>query len=342
MGNDDTRDGMGGGAGRFSRSPIDTQGLLAVAWAAFAESGFDKRRESVLLDVPLHQNVGDSLITLGEFAFLAAGDGHRLAHVGWNRDALKATLERIPAGANILLHGGGNLGDLWPRSQEYRLAVTAAAPESSRVIWLPQSVHFVQPMGELATRTREVIAAHKPAVLLRDQQSIDVWRRLFDVDAILCPDMGLLAPVLPKPQASHATAELKLLRRDQESAGANIGGPSVDWSDAPSPGALDKLLLRMALRVAGRPPTALVRARGPEVMSFKFLSSRRVARGIRLLGNASIVETDRLHAAILALLLGKTVVAHDNTYGKISAVLGTWHDHLDDRVLTVKGPSCGD
>ena len=34
--------------------------------------------------------------------------------------------------------------------------------------------------------------------------------------------------------------------------------------------------------------------------------------------------TDRLHAALLALLMGRTVIALDNFYGKIRRYLAAW------------------
>jgi exopolysaccharide biosynthesis predicted pyruvyltransferase EpsI len=49
-----------------------------------------------------------------------------------------------------------------------------------------------------------------------------------------------------------------------------------------------------------------------------------VARGIGIIGPAELVVTDRLHAALLARALGRSVVAVDSATGKVHDVLRTW------------------
>jgi pyruvyl transferase EpsO len=44
----------------------------------------------------------------------------------------------------------------------------------------------------------------------------------------------------------------------------------------------------------------------------------------RTLLHGHVVVTDRLHAAVLATLLGRPVVAHDNANGKLSAVFADY------------------
>lgn len=178
-------------------SGIDRQNLTNLAVGAVLKAGFNPERETVLLDIPLHGNIGDSLITLGEIALLQQFPQATWIHAGSNRDQLGPTLTRIPAHSNVLLQGGGNLGDLWPRSQIYRLDVTEQVHKTARVIWLPQSVYFEDVDGPLVARTRQVLAKHRPAVLLRDIQSMRLWNDLFDHPAILCPDLGMLAQASP-------------------------------------------------------------------------------------------------------------------------------------------------
>src|SRR5512141_721889 len=73
-----------------------------------------------LLDFPSHSNVGDSAIWLGERALLRSiGAPVRYCAdlESFDPEACRAA---HPEGGAILLHGGGNLGDVWPRHQEFR------------------------------------------------------------------------------------------------------------------------------------------------------------------------------------------------------------------------------
>ena len=49
-----------------------------------------------------------------------------------------------------------------------------------------------------------------------------------------------------------------------------------------------------------------------------------IADGIRLFSRYEMVLTNRLHAVILGLLLGRSVIAFDNSYGKLSTYYQSW------------------
>ena len=53
-----------------------------------------------------------------------------------------------------------------------------------------------------------------------------------------------------------------------------------------------------------------------------------VASGAKLLSRGKVVVTDRLHAAVLARLIGRPVVALDNSYGKLSSAANAWLGEL--------------
>src|SRR3990172_3861341 len=86
-------------------------------------------RAVALLDYPNYANVGDSLIWLGEIAYLKRA-GIPIAYTCDQTSYAPARLEsRVGKGA-ILMTGGGNLGDLYPRHQRFREAVIQAFPRS--------------------------------------------------------------------------------------------------------------------------------------------------------------------------------------------------------------------
>ena len=89
-----------------------------------------ERRHShcALIDFPNHSNVGDNAIWLGEIAWLADAGirvRYRCDVKTYNRAALAQSLG---ADGAIFIHGGGNLGDLWPRHQRLRETVIRDFP----------------------------------------------------------------------------------------------------------------------------------------------------------------------------------------------------------------------
>ena len=57
---------------------------------------------------------------------------------------------------------------------------------------------------------------------------------------------------------------------------------------------------------------------------FNAQARRRVARGVKQLSKGRVVATDRLHAHIIASLLGIPNVVLDNNYGKIHGYMDCW------------------
>jgi len=257
-----------------------------------------------LLDFPDHANVGDSAIWLGEIAMLRAITGRDPDHVcTW--DAFDADAFRLdsPAGV-VFLHGGGNLGDIWPHHQRFREAMLAAFRDRT-IVQLPQSIHFraVEGLDRLAA----CVDAHPDFHLyVRDARSLDLARHL-SCPVALAPDSAFALGAQPR---GASDCDLLMLMRTDDERVAGDRGPVpegavvLDWLE-------DGVL---PLWEAGMPRAA----------HYERLAGARVARGLALLSRGRQVVTDRLHAHILALLLGIPHVALDNDYGKLSAYIAAW------------------
>jgi exopolysaccharide biosynthesis predicted pyruvyltransferase EpsI len=57
---------------------------------------------------------------------------------------------------------------------------------------------------------------------------------------------------------------------------------------------------------------------------YRNLATTRLDRGLHLLSSARTVISDRLHAHILCMLLGRPHFALDNNYGKVSGFIEAW------------------
>ena len=92
-------------------------------------------------DYPLHLNVGDLLIYHGTEQFFK---DHNI-NVTLKRCEYDLDLEEVKAkitpNTTILLHGGGNFGDLYPQHQKIREEMVTNF-QNNRIIVLPQTAYF--------------------------------------------------------------------------------------------------------------------------------------------------------------------------------------------------------
>ena len=265
-----------------------------------------------LLDVPDHTNVGDHAITVGELAALRRG-GHRLAHVS---AIATGDLDRAASrvnGGTVLLHGGGNLGDFWPTHQEYREHVLDRF-KGHKVVQLPQSLWFER--DDTLLRAQRAFDEHPDfALLVRDEPGLEFARRHFTCRVELCPDSAFA--IGPLERRSRPTDDvLCLAREDHERVDGAAAVEAVDW---PRPFERSELRLRhLAARLARWNADGLLRR------AYERLAWGRVERGLSLLSQGRVVVSDRLHAHILALLLGIPHVVADTRAGKVHGYIDTW------------------
>jgi pyruvyl transferase EpsO len=273
--------------------------------------------EVSLLDYPAHDNVGDTAIWLGERAYLRQ-DGRRVAHASdaWTGEA---GLSALPG--TVLLHGGGNFGDLWTAHQDFRERVLATAT-AARVVQLPQTLHFRDPAR--LEQARRVIDGHPDFVLLvRDQPSHDLAATTFDCAVELCPDAAFMLGDLSRRRKAPETDVLVLGRTDAEATatgGWPAGATTVDWvGGSQRPAMTASLRAHQVVRHHLRPLEPRLRVR-----FYDYWAGHHVRRGTAILSRGRVVVTDRLHAHILCLLLGIPHVLLDNSYGKLRAFHETW------------------
>lgn len=280
-----------------------------------------------LLDYPNNPNVGDSLIWLGEIAYLKSRNV-KLAYTcdarNFNRDELAAALDKDTI---ILIHGGGNFGTLWPEEQQFRLRVLREFP-GRQIIQLSQSIHFDDPLA--VAETAQAIRAHGNYTLLaRDQASFDFASAHFECKVILCPDMAFFIGALESNQIAQCDRFI-LSRTDHEKSGNWLAGlqdmqqeASVDVSDWLKASWYERFLVRI-----GQHTAIMRRIIDPNNKALFFmwnhLARQRLKRGRGLLERGKVVISDRLHAHILAVLLNKPHAVIDNANRKISGLHQTW------------------
>jgi pyruvyl transferase EpsO len=266
-----------------------------------------------LVDVPNHGNVGDSAIFLGELAWMRHAGVPRPDYVcdkhGYKETELRA---RVPRGT-ILIHGGGNLGDLWVTHQRLRERVVAAFPDH-RIVQLPQTIHFQS--SEALDRAASVLSRHPNFTLLvRDPVSLEIAATGLGCRGILCPDSAFALDPIGRP-ARAVEDVIALVRTDKEAPNGRLpdGVVPVDWLEDRS-----TVGLRLERWLRDRAAGQFVRN-----WLIRRLADERVRRGYLLLSRGRMVVSDRLHAHILCLLMGIPHVLVDNNYGKVKSFREAW------------------
>ncbi len=288
----------------------------------------------VLVDFPDHPNVGDSLIFLGEYAYLLSRRVEVVSVTSSRTYDSRAISAQKPD--VVLIQGGGNLGDLYLHHQRIRER-TLRDFAGVRVIQLPQSIHF-KDKGREEDWWRLAAAHADFHLLLRDEESFSTAAASLGPRAKLCPDLSLY---LGEQRSLRTQGRAVCLRRSDDErvpsviADLKIDGPNADWmkDDRVTTGLSESLhVCHRVLRFLGlgRRPTSHV---APHVL----LATLRVRRAVRLFDGASAVVTDRLHAAILGYLLGKPVFYADQSYGKLRRVLGLWLPEDSAKDITLAG-----
>ena len=280
-----------------------------------------------LIGFPNHANVGDSAIWLGELDYLSSR-GVNVNYVCDFKNYNRHILNRCHPDGLILIHGGGNLGDLWKNQQQLRETVLNDFPHRT-VIQLPQSIHFTK--HENAVRAASIIRAHRDFILLvRDHSSFVFAKRYFKCPTHLCPDMAFfISPArrqkLPVEADNHT---ILLIRTDKEAATPAVQFQITDFQPLDWPKDIwtrGSALYKLTNRIESIPCAVLWRlAQQIRCKEASKMAAMRLARGLVFLAGAERIVTDRLHGVILALLIGRKVFAFDNTYGKVSSYISTW------------------
>ena len=276
-------------------------------------------RDVVFLDAPVHRNLGDSVIWAGTLNYLREL-GFR---VRMTSDAYRfrdSDLHRMPGNSQIVLHGGGNLGDLYSIHEDFRRHIVTTFP-NRRIIVMPQSIHFERD-SRMADSYRDYRHGSALTILLREGRSLETAHgRMPDLDVVHCPDAALgldvrAVPhrrgrpiVLARVDGEIADPDRTFARRATDWTGTGLNGQAYGVVSR-ALGASDRRMERVPQRCRNATADA----------AYAMMRALNVSAAVRQLGDARWIATNRLHGHILAALMGIPHFVSDNSYGKVSAI----------------------
>lgn len=277
---------------------------------------FLKNKKVLFCDVPVHGNVGDSLIYLGTLELfnrlnvkvidsISAYEPERLKTMSVTDDVV------------LVCQGGGNFGDLYSLHQDFRHLLLDVFP-NNQILLMPQSIHYddLDIFKRDCSKYKESLNYH---IFLRDEFSFESIKSIGVANVVLCPDIATLLFGKFKVRKKGNNKKLLLLRHDIESNNNNNNG--VDWVNIVSPA------LNNSLRLS----SFLIRKNNR--MKIPYLTHFLVKIHHRALANQAdkyfseydVIQTDRLHGMIFSQLLQMRCEALDNSYGKLRRYIQRWY-----------------
>jgi len=282
-----------------------------------------------IIDPPGYANVGDSAIFVGELAFLRRNFPDARIDFFDAVNYSPACDRFIEDASVILLHGGGNFGEIWPRHHAMRMKILNRFP-GKPIVQFPQSISFTTQAG-IDETARAIDRQGSFALLVRDRNSQAFAEKHFACTTLLCPDMAFALGDIERAPASLDF--LCLLRQDKEvvtdhtrllRALAEFGGSLdvADWIESPE--SRTEQRDRALGRTWRRFPWTIGLTRSLALRLRERYANERLAFGLGLLSKGSMVITDRLHAHVLCCLLGVRHLLFNSLDGKVFALYETW------------------
>ncbi|KQT33878.1 hypothetical protein ASG22_17410 [Chryseobacterium sp. Leaf405] len=304
----------------------------------------------ILLDIPNHRNIGDSLIWKGELEFFKELEYKCIGQ--YNRYTFKKSIIKSKE-TIILLHGGGNFGDIYESSQIFKRYIIENFPDN-KIIVLPQTVHYNN--NENLKRDFTIFNRHNDLhIFVRDFVSYDILKLNFNEERLkLAPDMAFFLNFDSdiKDKVDDKCKNLYLNRTDAEASKDSfqnfIDGEYYvqDWPTYNSDSnrintltnyveALDGKISKVIKHI----PVFSLLLDNAYGLKKKNGMDLHINRGKSFINEYDKIYTTRLHGLIISILLDKEVIILDNVYGKSKNFYDTWLKNFNNVKLLVKNGS---
>lgn len=264
------------------------------------------------LDSPDYENLGDQAIALGIIKFIKDNfSEHQLVEVLEsdlikNLSYLKKAIKKEDL---IILQGGGNLGDIYPKYEFLRRQVIKNFP-NNKIIIFPQSVWFSNTNKGYKEQniSSKIYGEHRYLnICARDSKSYETLKQIFPKNKILlCPDMALYLTNLIENKDRDGIAIC--LREDSE---------KISFTKA------QKNFLNEIVQKYGKFEniTTLLKAKGYITSN---LRESLVLNKLKEFSKYQFVITDRLHGIIFSYITNTPCVFFPSKTGKAENLYDDW------------------
>lgn len=283
----------------------DTNYVYEDNWNDYERLFSEREKPAFLIfNSPDYMNTGDIAIALGERSFInkyfPQYDVIEISCTQYQKEKYKL-ISKIRENDIIAITGGGNIGSLWLRFEDYVLDIIQTF-DNNKIVVFPQSIYFSEnSSGMIEKETfKNAISNHQNLLLtVRDRASYLRVKEMFkdNINILIIPDMAMCLPNIKKSKKGKKI--LICLRNDKE--GVNREKKEI----------IDKLnsVYDGQVEVIDSLPT----------MSVKQKDRRKTLnKAISIVSSKQFVITDRLHCMLLCVLTETPCIAIDNISKKIS------------------------
>ena len=265
----------------------------------------EKGRKIILLGLPEHGNLGDQAITMAERFFIESYTSLPLAISSGDMTKALPLLQRYAGHDDIImLHGGGNMGEMYD-GEELGRCLIIDSMRRNRIIIFPQTMSYgaSRYASHLLKHSKRTYARHADLHLIaREETTLQRMRDSYPHnDTLYTPDIVLSLTGYDDANFSERSGILLCMRHDDEKRLrdedaqsifelASKRGGDVEWTDT-------VIETRGALH-----PDA-----GQREVLLKFNQFKR----------SRLVVTDRLHGMIFCAVTGTPCIALNNSNGKV-------------------------
>lgn len=275
-------------------------------------------RNVIYIDYPIHTNGGDLLIFLGTMAFFKNRQINVLASYSCHNCDFTQIKSLLTENDNtcIVLHGGGNFGDLYVNHQALRAEIFTQFKDE-RILLFPQTAHYEAEVN--LEKDRQLISTLTNAhFFARDQYTLDIFTSM-GIETELCPDIAheLYGEFTESP--SKQGSALHFIRQDKEMRQTDTQyEDAVDWTNLLS--WTDKKFIRVIVRWQKQSNML-------SQLSFKlwhWYAKKIMKKLAKVFQKHETIITSRLHGHIFSCLLDRKNYVLDNIYGKNSRYISHW------------------
>ncbi len=268
-----------------------------------------KWKKVILVGTPTHSNIGDSAIVIAEHHFLN-NCGFSKRHIlelsvsayERRKDRVLSMLRKNPS-ILVCLHGGGNMGDQWPKEETFRRAVLTELPVRS-ILLFPQTIFYSDTKAGKAFEQDSIKvydSRHDLTIVAREQTSFQIIKTLYpNTKSMIAPDI-VLSETLDQFGVSPAKRNgvLLCLRTDPEKSVSEETWKSLESY-------LNKKKLRH-YRSDMYSPCIVTPQNRKKVVRTK----------MKEFSKADLVITDRLHGMVFAAITGTPCIVFSNYNHKV-------------------------
>lgn len=178
-----------------------------------------------LFGIPVHGNLGDQAILLGEEKFLKENFKNVKIIEVESIIVLKCykLLKKLVGNSIILVHGGGFLGSLW-ENEENMFRIVLSEFLNNVIIVFPQTIYFSEDEeGKKAfDKSRQIYTSHKNLyICCREKYSLNFMKKYMpEVNILLIPDMVFYLDILN--DKNNRENVLFCVRKDKEKVNYNF------------------------------------------------------------------------------------------------------------------------